>query len=72
MPRTRHRVRLCGDTRPGKTVSEHFIGTGKACGPGAGSQTAPGLGRGELWMMEGPAGGFFAAAAAGGVEARQQ
>lgn len=56
VPCRQHRVTLYGDIRSGKTDSEHFIGTGKACGPGAGSQTAPGLGGGELWVTGAPAG----------------
>lgn len=53
VPCTRHRVTLCGDARSGETGSEHFMGTGRACGPGAGSQTAPGLGGRELWITFG-------------------
>jgi len=57
VPCTRHGVTLYGDTRSGKTVSEHFIGTGKACGLGAGSQTSPGLG-GVGLQITGGGGGY--------------
>lgn len=66
MPCTRHRVTLRGDTRSGETGSEHFMGTGRAGGPGAGSQTAPGLGGRELWITFGDLQGSLTVAAGGG------